>query len=63
MDRSQQPQDRPSPGAPQPNRILAEPATVDACRADLRTSAEQTTAAGAARDQSAFARMAAGGKS
>jgi hypothetical protein len=44
---------------PRPNRILAEPATPETCAADLRTSDEQDVAAGAARDQSAFTRMAA----
>lgn len=38
MDRSQQPQPQPSPAAPQPNRILAEPATVAACRADYQAA-------------------------
>ena len=45
MDRSQQPTSAPStPHTPprnqaQPNRILAEPATVDACRADYKAGA------------------------
>ncbi|MFJ8146026.1 hypothetical protein ACIQ6R_13230 [Streptomyces sp. NPDC096048] len=42
---------------PQPNQILAEPATPQACAADLRTATEQQTAAGAARDQAVFARI------
>lgn len=44
---------------PQPNRILAEPATVETCTGDLRTPAEQTAAAGAANNQFAETRMAA----
>jgi hypothetical protein len=44
-----------------PNRILSEPATVAACASERRTSGEQKTAAGAARDQLAFTRMAASG--
>jgi hypothetical protein len=49
---------------PKPNRILAQPATVQACAADLRTPGQQTAAAGAARTQLAEARMnAAGGHS
>ena len=42
---------------PQPNRILATPDTVEQCRTELRTPTEQTIAAGAARDQAAFARI------
>jgi hypothetical protein len=49
---------------PKPNQILAQPATVQACAADLRTPGQQTAAAGAARTQLAEARMnAAGGRS
>jgi hypothetical protein len=46
---------------PQPNRIIAEPATVQACAGDLRTPTEQQVAAGAARDQAAFTRINAAG--
>ncbi|MFI2632605.1 hypothetical protein ACH5A2_19735 [Streptomyces collinus] len=46
---------------PQPNRILAEPATVQACAGDLRTPTEQQIAEGAARDQVAFTRINATG--
>jgi hypothetical protein len=42
---------------PQPNPILTQPATVEACRAELRTPAQQQTAAAAARTQQAFARI------
>jgi hypothetical protein len=42
---------------PQPNRILAEPATPTTCAADLRSPTEQQAAAGAARDQAAFTRI------
>lgn len=45
-----------------PNRVMSEPATPQACAADLRTKRESTTAAGAARDQLAFTRMAASGE-
>lgn len=37
-DRNGQPPQQPSPGAPQPNRILAEPATVAACAADYQAA-------------------------
>lgn len=43
--------------APRANRILATPDTVEQCRTELRTPTEQTIAAGAARDQAAFARI------
>ncbi|MFF7485619.1 hypothetical protein ACFZBC_08985 [Streptomyces luteogriseus] len=46
---------------PRPNRILAEPATVQACASDRRTATEQQIAAGAARDQAAFTRINAAG--
>lgn len=59
MDRIHQPDQQPSPAAPQPNRILATPDTVEQCRTELRTPTEQTIAAGAARDQAAFARIKA----
>lgn len=49
----------PSPALKQ-NQILSTPATVAACAADYRTPADQQHAAGAARNQSAFARIAAG---
>ncbi|MFI2761372.1 hypothetical protein ACH5A3_21260 [Streptomyces echinatus] len=41
----------PAPLAPQPNRVLAEPATVEACRADYVAGADvrQTLAAQEAR--------------
>jgi hypothetical protein len=42
---------------PKPNQVLAQPATVAACRAELRTPAQQQTAAAAARTQQAFARI------
>jgi hypothetical protein len=47
---------------PQPNRILAEPATPDTCAGDRRTATEQQIAAGAARDQAAFTRINAAGR-
>ncbi|MFE2967560.1 hypothetical protein ACFXKC_28580 [Streptomyces sp. NPDC059340] len=49
---------------PRPNPILAQPATPQACAADLHTPSQQAVAAGAARTQFAEARMnAAGGRS
>lgn len=57
-NRTDQPPEQPSP-AKQPNRIMSEPATVDACAQDLRTPDEQDTAAGHARDQLAHTREAA----
>ncbi|MGW7498611.1 hypothetical protein ACWGKA_30575 [Streptomyces luteogriseus] len=54
--------DQPQPDlTPQPSRILAEPATVQACTADLHSPDEQHIAAGAARDQAAFTRINAAG--
>ena len=47
--------------APRPNPIALAPATPAACASDLRTKHEQQTAAGSARDQLAFTRMAARG--
>lgn len=49
-ERTDQPSDQPSL-TPQPNRILAEPATVDTCRADYNAGADvrQTLAAQEAR--------------
>jgi hypothetical protein len=53
VDRIHQPQAEhtPAPLAPQPNRILAEPATVQACAADYEAGADvrQTLAAQEAR--------------
>lgn len=40
MDRNEHPTVEPTPGTPRPNRILAEPATVDACRADYKAGAD-----------------------
>ncbi|MFC8520787.1 hypothetical protein [Streptomyces sp. NPDC057257] len=45
----------------QPNPITSQPATVQACAGDRRSEKEQTTAAGAARDQLAFTQIAATG--
>lgn len=44
-----------------PNRVMSEPSTPQTCAADLRTKGESTAAAGAARDQLAFTRIAASG--
>lgn len=70
-NRTDQPQGQPSPDddsrwdrralTPQPNRILATPDTPQQCATELRTPAERTTAAGAARNQFAYTRMAARG--
>ena len=53
QERNGQPADQPTPTqlAPQPNRILAEPATVAQCRADYQAAADirQTLAAQEAR--------------
>jgi hypothetical protein len=49
--------DQPTPQPSTPtsgNRIIDEPATVQACKNDLRTPGEQSAAAGAARDQLAI---------
>jgi hypothetical protein len=46
---------------PKQNQILATPDTVEQCQTELRTPTEQTIAAGAARDQAAFARINATG--
>ncbi len=50
-----------APLTPQPNQVLNTPDTVEQCRTELRTPTEQTIAAGAARDQAAFARIKAAG--
>lgn len=54
-DSTQQPQAQPTPTsrAPQPNRIIAEPATVQACAADYAAAADvrQTLAAQEARQR------------
>ncbi len=39
-DRNGQPQQQPTPGTPQPNRILVEPATPAACAQDYAQAAE-----------------------
>jgi len=51
QERTDQPSREPSPRAPQENKILAEPATVQACRADYDAGADvrQTLAAQEAR--------------
>ncbi len=51
MERTDQPTQQPSPAQPQPNRILSEPATVQACQADYASAADirQTLAAQEAR--------------
>jgi hypothetical protein len=49
--------------APRPNQILSQPDTVEQCRTELRTPQERILAAGAARDQFALTRAAAGGNS
>ncbi|MFE1925825.1 hypothetical protein ACFW91_25040 [Streptomyces asoensis] len=41
------------------SRILAEPATVEACQADRGTRKDRSVAASAARDQLAFTRQSA----
>jgi hypothetical protein len=61
MERTDQPDQQPTPTRPQPNRVMSEPATPEACAGDLRTSTEQQVAAGAARDQAAFTRINAAG--
>lgn len=38
-DRTQHPPPQPSPARLQPNRIMSEPATVDACRGDYEAGA------------------------
>lgn len=45
-----------------PNAIASEPATPQACAGDLRTPAEQTAAAGAAKNQFAETCMSAAEK-
>jgi hypothetical protein len=47
------PPEQPSPTAPRPNRILAEPATVEACQQDYAGAADvrQTLAAQEARQR------------
>ncbi|MFF3511553.1 hypothetical protein [Streptomyces sp. NPDC002573] len=54
-ERTDQPQAQPTPASPalQPSRILAEPATVDTCRADYLAGADvrQTLAAQEARQR------------
>ncbi|MFJ8345072.1 hypothetical protein ACIQ9J_01585 [Streptomyces sp. NPDC094153] len=40
MDRNDQPPQPPSPQRPQPNRILNEPATVQACQQDYAAGAD-----------------------
>lgn len=40
MDRNEHPTVEPTPRAPRPNQILAEPATIDACRADYQAGAD-----------------------
>ncbi|MFF9123185.1 hypothetical protein ACF09J_07785 [Streptomyces sp. NPDC014889] len=45
MERTDQPDQPPTPTQPQPNRILAEPATVQACTRDRGTPADQAARA------------------
>ncbi|MFJ2007026.1 hypothetical protein [Streptomyces chartreusis] len=45
----------------QPNQIVSQPATPQACAGDRRTNGAQLRAEGAARDQLAFTRIAASG--
>jgi hypothetical protein len=40
VDRNERPPDQPTQAQPQPNRILAEPATVDQCKADYQAAAD-----------------------
>lgn len=54
-ERTDLPTRQPTPA--RPNRILSEPATPAACAGDYRPRSERRTPEGAARDQSAFARM------
>ncbi|WP_318202944.1 hypothetical protein [Streptomyces sp. SCL15-4] len=40
MERTDQPEQQPTPPQPQPSRIIAEPATVQACQQDYAQAAD-----------------------